>query len=141
MKYNQRSEDSVIRAIDYKNRRLDHEHPNYKNLFEWCQACYFGDIFPHLRVRKATSIIVHGSGGKTYQKYFPPQLEWSDHQLWHFVSTVYSLELDYRLKQWHKGNRTPLPLGHLIFRETKDFLPGNWLFFYQFWLPFVRFMP
>ena len=140
-KYNQQPSERPIRAIDYMNRRLDAHHPKYRGLLEWCQAAYFGDIFPHLKVRKATSILVTNLKQQSYIKCFPPQLDWSDYQLWHFVSTVYSLELDYRLKQWHRGNRTPLPLEHLIFRETKDFLPGNWHLFYQFWLPFIRFMP
>ena len=119
---------NMVHAIDSESRRLDETHPRFKSLFHWCRAVYFGDILPHLK------------GLKQYFKR-PPLPTWSNYQLWIFVSQVYLVELDYRVNQWKKGNRQHLSLHNLVFRDPKDFIPGNWHRFADFWMPFITYMP
>ena len=144
-----------IRATDSEGTLLDNKHPRWQSLLHWCLDAYFGRIFNHLHIGSdpPDSPVRSSSRFDPRKRPRPPRPVFrhpkircpnatdSNHYLWCFVSVVYSLELDYQIVQWKKGNRQPIRFDNLVLRYKADFQSGIWHRFCYFWEPFIRFLP
>ena len=64
--------------------------------------------------------------------------EYSNHQLWHYVS-IYLAEIYEYVRKLPKT--TTLPLKDLIVRNKDDFVSGTWNAFKEHWLPYIHMLP
>ena len=121
-----KNKNRIIRAQNYKGES------SANMLRNWVNSCRISERFPdNIQIQRGPKL---------------EHDEWTNHQLWQYVSATLQSEFHYWTKveiinrslpeERKKEVRYP-KLGDLIFRHNDDFVSGLWSDFSEYWQPFI----